>query len=165
MQKSFNISMLISVMLLLFAAQQAFAQDSEDKKNAKIIAKIGMWDCKKLQKDGREINIKAIAGVVTMQFTILKQKKTEKYTDAKGEEKKKKVNEVVNVFQMEMGGNDRIFNYEIKKDSIQFVGLNGWNDYRIIRVEKDEMVLEHNLDDSIYRWTMIPAVKVKTKKR
>jgi len=165
MQRSFNVSMLISVMLLLFGVQHAFAQDSKDKKNAKIIAQIGLWDCKKLQKDGREINIKAIAGIVTMQFTIRKEKKTEKYTNGKGEEKKKKVMDVVNVFQMEMGGNDRIFNYDVKKDSIKFLGLNGWNDYRIIRVEKDEMVLEHNLDESIYRWTMIPAPKVKPRKR
>lgn len=165
MQRTFNVSMLISLMLLLLGTQQAFAQDKEDKKNAKTIAKIGLWECDKLQKDGREINIKGIAGTVTMQFTIRKDKKTEKYTDAKGVEKKKKVTEVINVFKKEMGGNDRIFNYEIKNDSIQFVGLNGWNDYRIVRVEKDEMILEHNLDDSIYRWTMIPSPKEKPKKR
>jgi hypothetical protein len=165
MQRTFNVSMLISVMLLLLGTQHAFAQDKEDKKNAKIIAKIGLWECDKLQKDGREINIKAIAGTVTMKFTIRKDKKTEKFTDAKGVEQKKKVTEVINVFQKEMGGNDRIFNYEIKNDSIQFIGLNGWNDYRIVRVEKDEMILEHNLDNSIYRWTMIPSPKEKTKKK
>lgn len=165
MQRIFNVSMLISVMLLLFGSQQAFAQDKADKKNAKMIAKVGLWECDKLQKDGREINIKGIAGTVTMKFTIRKEKKTEKFTDAKGVEKKKKVTEIVNVFKKEMGGNDRIFNYEIKNDSIQFVGLNGWNDYRIVRVEKDEMILEHSLDDSIYRWTMIPSPKEKPKKR
>jgi hypothetical protein len=166
MQRTFNISMLISVMLLLLGAQQSFAQDKEDKKAAKTIAKVGMWECKKLQKDGREINIKGIAGTVTMEFRIRKEKKTEKFTDSKGVEKKKKVMEIVNVFKMEMGGNDRIFNYEIKNDSVQFVGLNGWNDYRIVRVDKDEMVLEHDLDDnSIYRWTMIPTPKEKPKKK
>jgi hypothetical protein len=124
MQRTFNVSMLISVMLLLLGAQQAFAQDKEDKKNAKTIAKIGLWECEKLQKDGRVINLKGIAGDVTMKFTIRKEKKTEKFTNAKGEEKKKKVTEIVNVFKMEMGGNDRIFNYNVKSDSIQFVGLN-----------------------------------------
>lgn len=165
MQRTFNVSMLISIMLLLLGAQQTFAQDKEDKKAAKTIAKIGLWECKKLQKDGREINIKAIAGIVTMNFNVIKNKKTEKFTDAKGNEKKKKVMEVINVFKMEMGGNDRIFNYDIKNDSVQFIGVNGWNDYRIVRIEKDEMILEHNLDDSIYRWTMIPAPKDKPKKK
>ena len=37
-----------------------------------------------------------------MKFTIRKEKKTEKFTNAKGEEKKKKVTEIVNVFKMEM---------------------------------------------------------------
>ncbi|MBL4650015.1 MAG: hypothetical protein JKY03_09805 [Aureispira sp.] len=165
MQRTFNVSMLISVMLLLFGAQQAFAQDKEDKKNAKTIAKIGLWECEKLQKDGRVINLKGIAGAVTMKFSIRKEKRTEKFTNAKGEEKKKKVTELVNVFKMEMGGNDRIFNYNIKSDSVQFIGLNGWNDYRIVRIGKDEMILEHNLDNSIYRWSMIPAPKEKSKKK
>ncbi|WMX16962.1 MULTISPECIES: lipocalin family protein [unclassified Aureispira] len=165
MQRTFNLSMLISIMLLLLGAQQAFSQDQDDKKAAKTIAKVGKWECKKLQKDGREINIKGIAGIVTMEFRIRKDMKTEKFTDAKGNEKKKKVKEVINVFKMEMGGNDRIFNYNVKNDSVQFVGVNGWNDYRIVRVEKDEMVLEHNLDNSIYRWTMIPSPKDKPKKK
>lgn len=165
MRRTFKVSMLISVMLLLFGAQQAFAQDKEDKKNAKTILKVSLWECDKLQQNGRVMNVKGIAGIVTMAFTIVKEKKTEKFTDAKGEDKKKKVTELVNVFKMEMGGNDRIFNYEIKNDSIQFLGLNGWNDYRIVRVEKDEMILEHNLDNNIYRWTMIPTPKEKTKKK
>lgn len=165
MRRTFKVSLLISVMLLLFGAQQAFAQDKDDKKNAKTILKVSLWECDKLQQNGRVMNVKGIAGIVTMGFTIVKEKKTEKFTDAKGEEKKKKVTELVNVFKMEMGGNDRIFNYEIKNDSIQFLGLNGWNDYRIVRVEKDEMILEHNLDNNIYRWTMIPTPKEKTKKK
>jgi len=140
MRRTFNVSMLISIMLLL-GAQQTFAQDKDDKKAAKTIAKVSMWDCKKLQKDGREINIKGIAGIVTMEFRVRKEKKTEKITDSKGNEKKKKVMEIINI------------------------GVNGWNDYRIVRLDKDEMILEHNLDDSIYRWTMIPTPKEKTKKK
>ncbi|BDS09800.1 hypothetical protein [Aureispira anguillae] len=164
MQKTFNVSMLVWGMILLLGVQQSFAQDKEDKKAAKTIAKVGKWECKKLQKDGREINLKAIAGIVTMDFSVRKEKVTKKVTDAKGVEKKKKVMEVTNVFKMEMGGNDRIFNYHIKNDSIQFVGLNGWNDYRIVRIEKDEIVLEHSLDNSLFRWTMIPSPKEKKKK-
>lgn len=163
MQKMFNISMLLWVMLLLINTQQASAQDKDDIKNAKTLLKVGKWQCKKLQKDGREIDINAIAGTVVMDFSVHKEKKTKKFTDAKGNEKKKKVMEITNVFKMEMGGNDRIFNYNIASDSIKFVGLNGWNDYRIVRVEKDEMVLEHNLDDSLYRWTMVPSPKEKKK--
>ena len=165
MQKTLNISLLCWMLLFLLASQQTFAQDKDDIKAAKILAKVNKWECKKLQKDGREINIKAIAGIVTMEFSARKEKKTKTVTDKKGNEKKQKVTEVVNVFKMEMGGNDRIFNYNVESDSIKFIGLNGWNDYRIVRVEKDEIVLEHTLDDSLYRWTMIPAPKEKAPKK
>ena len=118
-----------------------------------------------LRKDGREIDITAIAGVVTMEFFIRKEKKNETVTDKNGNEKEKKVTETINVFKMEMGGNDRIFNYNVKNDSVQFIGLNGWNDYRIVRVEKDELVIEQDLDNSLFRWKMVPAPKEKKKKK
>lgn len=164
MQRTFNVIMLVCEIIFLLGVQQVFAQDKDDIKAAKILAKVGKWECKKLQKDGREINIKAIAGDVTMEYFVRKEKVTKTVTDKKGNEKKKKVMEITNVFKMEMGGNDRIFNYNVKSDSIQFIGLNGWNDYRIVRIEKDEAVLEHNLDNSLFRWTMIPAPKEKKKK-
>ena len=65
---------------------------------------------------------------------------------------------------MEMGGDDRIFNYHIINDSIQFVGLNGFNDFKVIRSEKDELVIEQILLKKLWRWTLIPAPKEKKKK-
>jgi len=165
MQRMFNGRMIIGLMILLLGAQQSFAKDKDDIKAAKTLAKVAKWECKKLQKDGREINIKAVAGIVTMEFTVRKEKKKKTEVDKNGKEKTKMVKEITNVFKMEMGGNDRIFNYNVKSDSVQFVGLKGFNDYRIVRIEKDEMVLEHDLDDSLFRWTMIPAPKEKKKKQ
>lgn len=163
MQRLFHTSLLCFIFLI--SAQLSFGQDKNDLKTNKALTKTGKWECKKLQKDGREINIKAIAGIVTMDFSVLKEKKTKTITDAKGREKKKKVMEITNLFRMEMGGNDRVFNYNVKNDSIQFVSLKDWNDYRIVRVEKDELVLEHNLDNSLFRWTMVPATEPKDKKK
>jgi hypothetical protein len=165
MQRMFNVSMIVSLMILLLGAQQSLAQDKDDIKAAKTIEKVAKWECKKLQKDGREVNIKAVAGIVTMSFTVRKEKKNKTIVDKNGKEKTKKVKEITNVFKMEMGGNDRIFNYNVKSDSIQFVGLKGFNDYRVVRIEKDEMILEHDLDDSLFRWTMIPAPKEKKTKQ
>ncbi len=157
--------MLVWLMIFLVAAQESFAQDKDDEKTAKALVKVGKWNCEKLQKDGREIDITAIAGVVTMEFFIRKEKKNTTVVDKNGNEKEKKVTETINVFKMEMGGNDRIFNYNVKNDSVQFIGLNGWNDYRIVRVEKDELVIEQDLDNSLFRWKMVPAPKEKKKKK
>lgn len=169
MQKMFNLAVVLMMLFFFLTPQSGSAQSKDqikkDTKTAAALTKVGAWECSKLQKDGREIRVKEIAGTVTMNFSTRKEKKNEKYTDAKGNEKTKKVTEVTNVFKMEMGGNDRIFNYNVKNDSIQFVGLNGWNDYRIVRAEKDEVVLEHDLDNSLFRWTMIPMPKDTSKKK
>jgi hypothetical protein len=163
MQRLFNLSMFVFLIIFL-SGEQAKAQDKEDKKIAKSIVKVNKWQCDKLLKDGRELNVKSILGIVTMEFSIIKEKKNKKIVDAKGNEKTKKVLEVTNVFKMEMGGNDRIFNYHIINDSIKFVGLNGFNDFKVIRSEKDELVIEQILDKKLWRWTLIPAPKEKKKK-
>lgn len=151
----------LMTMLLLGVQQSSFAQDKDDMKVAKILTKSRKWNSSKLQKDGREINLKSHIGVVVMEFYVYKEKKTVTSTDANGNEVKKKVQETSNVFKMEMGGNDRTFNYVVKNDSIQFDRVKGWNDYRIVRCEKDELVIEQDLDGSLFRWTMIPAPKEK----
>lgn len=168
MQKIANL-LALWIMFFFLSPQSILAQSKEqikkDKKAATILTKVGVWECSKLQKDGREINIKAIAGTVTMNFFVRKETKNEKYTAPNGLEKVKKITESINVFKMEIGGNDRIFNYNVKSDSIKFVGLSGWNDYRIVRTAKDEVVLEHDMDNSLHRWTMIPTPKENEKKK
>lgn len=143
--------------LLLCVAYSAQGQSKTDKKNAKLILKVGKWEAQKLLSDGRPINIKAVVGEVYMDFSTKKETNTETITDKKGREKKKKTTKMVNVFKMEMGGSDRIFNYNIEADSIKFVGLKGWNDYRIVRVGKDELVIEQILNNSLMRWVMVPS--------
>jgi len=164
MQLTFKLNLLLLV-LFSFTFGQSMAQDKEqqkkDKKTAKIISKIENWECEKLQKDGREIDIKAIAGEVFMTFTSRVEKKKEEVTRKNGKKKMKKVKETINSFKMEMGGNDRIFNYRIESDSIRFDGVKGFNDYRIVRAEKDELVLEQDLDSSLFRWTLTPKPKKK----
>lgn len=156
MQKTFKLTILLSLFTLLWSLPAVQAQDKDDKKAAKTLTKQKSWKCKTLQIDGREVNVQAIVGDVTMDFFVRKEERKVTVTDKKGNDKKKTIKEKVNVFQMQMGGSDRIFNYDVKQDSIQFVGLKGWSDYRIVRADKDEIVLEHVLDDSLMRWTMVP---------
>lgn len=146
----------MSFFALLWTLPSVQAQDKDDKKIAKTLTKQRSWKCKTLSIDGREVNVQAIVGDVTMDFFVRKEERKVTVTDKKGNDKKKKIKEKVNVFQMQMGGNDRIFNYDIKQDSVQFIGLKGWNDYRVVRADKNEVVLEHVLDNSLMRWTMIP---------
>jgi hypothetical protein len=164
MQKQINTTLFVLAIMMLFGFQQSQAQDKDDVKMAKQILKVRKWNSSKLQKDGREINLKSTVGVVVMEFYVFKEKKTVTSTDADGNEVKKKVQESSNVFKLEMGGNDRSFNYTVKSDSVQFDRVKGWNDYRIVRCEKDELVLEQDLDGSLFRWTMIPAPKEKKEK-
>ncbi|MGH1338575.1 MAG: hypothetical protein ACRBFS_20845 [Aureispira sp.] len=164
MQKSFKLTILLSLIALLWALPSTQAQDKDDKKIAKTLVKQRSWKCKTLRIDGREVNVQAIVGDVNMDFFVRKQERKVTVTDKKGNEKKKTIKEKVNVFQMEMGGSDRIFNYNIKQDSVQFVGLKGWNDYRIVSASKEEVVLEHVLDDSLMRWIMVPNEEAKKEK-
>lgn len=147
----------LALLLLFCCTAWADAQSKEDKKTAKAITKVGIWKAEKLFSDGRPVNIQAVVGEVLMNFSTKKEKSTITVTDKKGRDKKKNVTEVVNVFRMEMGGSNRIFNYEVKNDSIKFIGLKGWNDYRIVRMEKEEIVLEQVLDNSLMRWVLVPA--------
>ncbi len=156
MQTTIKLTLLLSCLAFLGALSTVQAQDKDDKKIAKTLTKQRSWKCKTLSIDGREVNVQAIVGDVTMDFFVRKEEKKVTVTDKKGNEKKKKVKEKVNVFQMQMGGNDRIFNYNVKQDSVQFIGLKGWNDYRVVRADKDEVVLEHVLDNSLMRLTMVP---------
>jgi hypothetical protein len=152
-----TLNVLVVLLLMLGTTYQANAQDADDLKIAKTIAKVKDWECTKLQKDGREIDVKAIAGDVYMTFNSRVEKKMKEVELKNGKTKKKKVKSTINSFKMEMGGNDRIFEYKIEGDSVKFDSVKGFNDYRIVRADKDELVLEQALDDSIFRWTMIPS--------
>jgi hypothetical protein len=163
MHKATNLKVLGLLFFSFCLLQVSYAQDKVDLKTAKNLVKVNKWQCDKLQKDGRELNVKGLVGIVTMEFSVFKERINKKMVDDNGKEKSKKVLEKTNVFKMEMGGNDRIFNYNVKNDSIQFIGLDGFNDFKVVRSEKEELVIEQELDDSLFRWTMLPAPKEKKK--
>jgi hypothetical protein len=163
MHKATNLKVLGLLFFSFCFLQVSYAQDKVDLKTAKNLVKVNKWQCDKLQKDGRELNVKGLVGIVTMEFSVFKERINKKMVDDNGKEKSKKVLEKTNVFKMEMGGNDRIFNYNVKNDSIQFIGLDGFNDFKVVRSEKEELVIEQELDDSLFRWTMLPAPKEKKK--
>lgn len=75
--------------------------------------------------------------------------------------------EVSTIFKIELGGNYKSFEYIVKNDSIKFVGsnLNGWNDYEIVSLEKEKIVLKHKIDNSFFEWTMVPEPVSEKKKK
>ncbi len=138
-------------------------QLSKDANSLKNISKVGTWTTKKLQKNGREVDILAHVGEVTMKFSSRVLKKNKKIELANGKTKTKKVKETVNSFKMDMGGSDRIFDYTVAQDSVRFVGVSGFNDFRIVRADKGELVLEQSLDGDLLRWYMEPLDEKKKK--
>ncbi len=143
-------------------AQSESTQKKKDKKTAQIIYKVGAWESYKTEKNGAPFNLESIAGKATMTFIHRTLKKTK---EVKETGKVKKYKEIVNSFKMEMGGNDRIFNFTIENDSIKFIKINGFSDYRIVRVDAAELVLEQELDNSLFRWVMRPKKKEKKVKK
>ena len=157
MYKTPKINIIVLLMISFLGFNESYAQDKEDKKMNETLAKVNKWRCKKVLVDGKEINLDSTnIGVVTMEFSVLKKRKIKKITTKKGVEKNKKVLEMTNVFKIEMSGNDRIFNYNIKNDSIQFMSVKGFNDYKIISINDTELLLEHVLNKSKFSWVMIP---------
>ncbi len=147
MQKLIKFPLL--AILFLFSSSIAFAQEEyrmnkKEKKTMKKLMRID-WQTKNIEQDGKFIDFNSIAGPAYLYFYIMKEKQKDK-------RKKLKVNK----WKMEISGQDRIFNYHIKGDSIVFEGLKGWNDMRIIILEKDRLVMDQLNDGSIIRWNMVP---------
>jgi hypothetical protein len=152
MQKIIKFS-LFTLLLLAFSLQ-SHAQDrkmtKEEKKTMKTLKKT-VWqtrDGSGIEKDGRPIDFNNITGAAYMHFYDMKEKQ-------KGSKRKVKVNK----WKMEIGGQERVFNYTIKGDSIAFDGVKGWNDMRIITLEKDRLTVDQLSDGSIIRWNMVPKKK------
>lgn len=156
MQKIIKLNFLLftAILLVCSSMQSVQAQDhkmtKEEKKKMKTLQKT-VWqtrDGSGIEKDGRIIDFNSITGAAYMHFYVMKEKQ-------KDTKRKKKVNK----WKMEIGGQERIFNYEIKGDSIAFEEVKGWNDMRIITLEKDRLVVDQLKDGSIIRWNMIPKTK------
>lgn len=130
------------------------------QKNADPEARIlGFWEITVLEKDGRDIDVASIAGEVFMEFFRHEKK------DKEGKLK------TTYRFRMEMGGSDRTFDFKIVADSVQFQQVKGWNDFKIIELDRPNsvLVLEQDMDGDLIRWKGkarpdLDAEKEKTKK-
>jgi hypothetical protein len=105
---------------------------------------LGIWEIKTIEKGGRTIDMRAIAGECYMDFS----KNIKKNKDNKVKTTYK--------FRMEMGGQDRVFDYKIANDSIKFVEVKQWNDMKIVSFSKEITKLDHNLDGDIIRYNLYP---------
>lgn len=162
MKKLIGLSLITLFSMLLLndaTAQKAKApkMSKEDKYTLKWLTKVRNWKSKQLKVNGREINVKRIMGDVLMDFYVY-------------EKKNKKTGEKERTYKhkLDMAGSNRIFDFVVENDSIKFVGLGGWNDYEIKRIDKTEVVLIHKLDSKEHRWVMVPnteAVKPEKKKK
>ena len=118
-----------------------------DKEKNKLVQRL--WRVEHIVKDGRVIDIQSIAGETTMKFYTFKKKN-----------KKTKKKRIAYKFKMDMGGGDRIFDYTIQGDSIKFLKVNGWNDFRIIKLNKKTFELDHlSADGDLIRWVMVATRK------
>jgi len=148
------------LILGLFISQVSVAQNDagykmskDDLKKVKALS-VNDWKTKDLERDGKLIDINSIAGEAIMFFYTMKIK-----------DKKTNKKSTVHKWKMDMGGQERIFDYQVKGDSIQFVGVKGWNDFKIINMEADRLVVENVIDGHVMRWNMLPRPKVKEEKK
>ena len=114
-------------------------------KNSKKAAEekfFGIWEIKTIEKGGRTIDMRAIAGECYMDF----------YKNVK----KNKDNKIKTTykFRMEMGGQDRVFDYKLANDSLKFVEVKQWNDMKIVSFGKEEAKLDQIVDGDIIRYNI-----------
>lgn len=131
----------------LALAQGDKMSKTDAKRNKGLMA---TWSVESLQKGSRLIDIKAIAGEVLMHFYPMEKK--DKDTGKKF---------FVYKYKMEGGGFDRIFDYKIEGDSIKFIGVNGWNDLKIIEMDASKLVVDQLMDGDLIRYNMILVTKLK----
>jgi len=105
---------------------------------------LGIWEIKTIEKGGRTIDMRAIAGECYMDFS----KNVKKSDDKKTKTTYK--------FRMEMGGQDRIFDYRVMNDSVKFVQVKNWNDMKIVSFSKEETKLDQIVDGDIIRYNLYP---------
>jgi hypothetical protein len=144
-----------ALMSLLLLAQMACKGTGGSKKTSDPEGRVlGTWEVKTLEKAGRIINITEIAGETFMEFYRFEKKDKEgKLT-------------VTYKFRMEMGGNERMFDFKLVNDSIQYQQVKGWNDMKIVNLdrEKGELLLDQSLDGDIIQWALTPRPDIDIEK-
>jgi hypothetical protein len=156
MQIKLNI---LIIFIVLLSTTHLFAQSREDLKSFKILTKAKYWECIELKDKTQGVSPRVIIGEVMMQFYVLKEKKVKKIRDKKGREKEKKVTETSNLFKLELRGEKKKMKFGVQDNSIVLFESEDWGNYKIIRIEKDKIVLEHELDNHTFWWTMVPLAK------
>ena len=136
---------------------QPWQPAKKDKKRTALL--LGSWDTEGVEKSGRQIDVKKVFGEVIFHYYIL-------------ERKNKKTNKMEKhyKYKVEMGGTDRIFDFELRGDSISFPDVDGWNDCHILLLDKKNMELEQVIDGNIHIWKLnrlppAPKPKKETKKK
>jgi hypothetical protein len=125
----------------------AFYSCTGSKNNSKTSPEdkfLGIWEIKTIEKGGRTIDMRSIAGECYMDFSK---------NIKKSEDKKTKT---TYKFRMEMGGQDRIFDYRVMNDSVKFVQVKNWNDMKIVSFGKEETKLDQIVDGDIIRYNLYP---------
>jgi hypothetical protein len=146
--KSWKHLLLVAAVFAIGSGQVVAQKMSKaDKKGYKQLLKVGTWEAKGLSKNGSPVDFTAYAEML-MDF--------EKHTT-----KKNKKKTVRHVLWIDMSGGNRNFDFEYKNDSIQFLNVRGLNDYRVVSVDKELLIMEQVLNQDLYRWKFLPADKAK----
>jgi hypothetical protein len=143
------------VSLFAFLLLGIFACKTGEKinKNAPESKFLGTWQAKNIEKNGRIIDINALAGEVLMEF----RQSSKKQADGKMK--------IVYKARIEMGGSDRIFDYVVANDSVKYQGVEGWNDMKIISQTAEELKFDQIVDDDLLRWNMFPRPDLDKKRK
>lgn len=151
--RSLVIACFLALLVLPLQAQKnkKYKPSKEEKKTMKTL-KSHPWQTEYLELNGQYIDCNAQAGPIVMYFYDLKEK-----VQVKRGKKTKYKKQKVDKWKMDIGGRDRIFDFQVRKDSIQFLQVKGWNDMRIIKLEDGKLVVDQLHEGNLRRWYFVPA--------
>ena len=134
--------LVLGVLFMHTVACSSLKKSKNTDPEAKIL---GTWQVKSIEQNGRTIDIEKIAGETFMEF----------YTFEKKDKEGKKI--VTYKYKMEMGGSDRMFDFKLVNDSIQFQKVKGWNDMKIIDLNRaaQKLIVQQHMDGNLIFWNMI----------
>ncbi|MCX6182200.1 MAG: hypothetical protein NT150_09760 [Bacteroidetes bacterium] len=128
----------LPALVLFFSMSTNSDQKSNPKKQWKMISS-HQWKIKDMVKNGKTVDIVKYTGDQFYSF----------FTEKAG---KKKINKV----KIEIGAEVRLFECGIVGDSIKLYNASGWNNYKIISLQKDKAVLEQVSLGTNVQWNLVP---------
>ncbi|MFM7021425.1 MAG: hypothetical protein ACKOXB_00490 [Flavobacteriales bacterium] len=135
-KRLFYLCLLTFPVMLMFYSMSI--QKSAEGKQWKVFS-AHEWKVKDMVKNGKTVDIVKYTGDQYYSFFIEK-------------EGKKKIKK----FKVEMGGETRVFECGIVGDSLKLFNPPGWNNYKIISVQKEKAVLEQISLGTTVQWNLIP---------